>query len=628
MAADADFPPIRTIRDIEALEAVPLAERIETWDTCALVRQGAAIDPGKTAMVYLADADLDAEPFTLTYRELMARFDRTANLLRGLGVGPGDVVAFLMPTVPQAFYVQIGGMAAGIVCCVNWMQEPSRIAEILRAARARVLVALGPEPDFGIWNKVEAIRGELPDLRHVLTVAGPGGEIDPATDLDTLIARQPGDGLAFERHVGPEDTAAYVHSGGTTGAPKLARILHRGLAYKCWANTVIMAHRADERILADYPMFHIAGFFGRGVLPFVNGSTIVIPSAWGARSKRFLANYWKIIERYRISLLSGVPTTLSVLIDNPPDGEDVSSMRAYAPTGSAALPVETARRIERELGVRMLTTFGATEFTQNATMPPRDGDPRYGSTGIRIPYTEVKTVVVDAGGGIVRDCAVDEIGVVVVRGPSTIPGYVDPALDEGLYFPDGWLNSGDLGRIDADGYLWITGRAKDVIIRGGHNIDPSLIEDALSRHAAVRLVAAVGKPDAYAGELPVAYVQLRDGAAATPGELQAFGRARIAERAANPAEIFILDRMPLTDIGKPDKVALRNDAARRVFDAALVPLAADGVAVAVEVAPHAVHGTLATVTLSPRGAVEREAAERSVHDILDPFTIGHEVVWA
>ncbi len=617
-----DHVPIRTLADIEALERVPLAERIDTWDIFELIERGAAIDPGKVAIHYLPDAELDGAPWSLTYGALMGRFRQAANLFHDLGVGPSDVVAYVLPTMPENYFVQIGGLAAGIACCVNWMLEARQIGRILRASRAKVVVALGPTPEFEIWQKVQAVRDELPDLRHVLSVEGFGGAKLAATDLGTWMARFAHDRLDFDRSCAAADVAAYVHSGGTTGAPKLAKLTHQGFAFKCWANTVVVAHGADDCIFADYPMFHIAGFFGRGILPLVNGMTIVIPSAIGARSKAFIANYWKLVERFRITFLSGVPTTLSVLADQPPAGADVGSLRAYAPTGSAALPVETAKRIERTLGVRMLVTFGATEFTQNVTMAPRDGDPRYGSAGIRLPYVGVKTVVVDDG-AIVRDCDVDQIGVIAVKGPNIIPGYVDAELDDGLYFADGWINSGDMGRIDAEGYLWVTGRAKDIIIRGGHNIDPSAIEDALMAHDAVQLAAAVGKPDAYAGELPIAYVQLRDGAEATPEALRAFARRRIPERGANPSEIILTDRLPLTDIGKPDKVKLRHDAARRGISLALRDLSAT-----VDVASHATHGTLVTITLSAQGEADTADMEASVRDILDRYAFRYDVVWS
>ena len=217
-----------------------------------------------------------------------------------------------------------------------------------------------------------------------------------------------------------------------------------------------------------------------------------------------------------------MPTTLAQLAKSKLHGENLSSLRPYGSTGSTAFPAEIARQLEAMTGVRMLLTYGATEYTQNVAQAPRDGDPKFGSAGLRLPYTQIKAVEIDDNGAIKRDCGVDEIGVVVVKGPSVTPGYVDPKYDAGIFTRDGWFNSGDLGRIDADGYLWLTGRVKDVIIRGGHNIDPSVIEETLLKHKDVLLAAAVSKPDAYAGELPIAYVQLVPGARASADDIRDF----------------------------------------------------------------------------------------------------------
>jgi fatty-acyl-CoA synthase len=150
-----------------------------------------------------------------------------------------------------------------------------------------------------------------------------------------------------------------------------------------------------------------------------------------------------------------------------------------------------------------------------------------------------------------------------VKGPSVTPGYLEPKYNEGVFTREGWFNSGDLGRFDADGYLWLTGRVKDVIIRGGHNIDPSVIEETLLKHPDVLLAAAVSKPDAYAGELPVAYIQLVSGARTSARDIGDFVQRHIPERAAAPKEVIILPAMPLTDVQKPAKAELRRDAARR-----------------------------------------------------------------
>src|SRR5262249_19075511 len=156
-----------------------------------------------------------------------------------------------------------------------WMLKPGQLVELVRSTRAKVIVTLGPTPGYEIWENVQVIRGEISPAVHLLTVPGPGGAAMPDSDLDTLAARQPADRLLFEHKITPEHVAAYVHSGGTTGSPKLVTLTHRGFAYKCWANAVVMAHTPDDVIFADYPMFHIAGMFARGYFALAHGMSIV-----------------------------------------------------------------------------------------------------------------------------------------------------------------------------------------------------------------------------------------------------------------------------------------------------------------------------------------------------------------
>jgi fatty-acyl-CoA synthase len=368
-------------------------------------------------------------------------------------------------------------------------------------------------------------------------------------------------------------------------------------------------------------MFHIAGIFGRGYFAIAHGMSIVIPSPLGARDKRFIDNYWKFVDKFGITIFSGVPTTLAQLAKSGPRGEQLASLRKYACTGSTAFPAEVARQIERLIGVRVLLTYGATEYTQNVTQAPRDGDPKYGSPGLRLPYMQVKTVELD-GDRITRECAVDEIGVVVVKGPSVTPGYLDSQYNEGVFTRDGWFNSGDLGRFDKDGYLWLTGRVKDVIIRGGHNIDPSVIEETLLKHPAVLLAAAVSKPDAYAGELPIAYVQLVTGARAGAEEIRDFAARHIPERAAAPKEIIIVERMPLTDVQKPAKTELRRDAARRAFREVLADVA--GGKLAVDMVADPVKGMMAVISAA---ADVPRALEEQINARMKAFPIAYRVQW-
>jgi len=611
-----DFAPIRGLADVEALERVPLEARIPNWDINHWIRLGCGAAPAKPALYYLEAAEVAAAPRILTYAEFARRVNQAANLFHMLGVRAGDPVFYLLPTLPELYVVQMAALARGIACPINWMLRPEQIAELIRAAGAKLIVALGPTPGYEIWENLAAAQKMLPRTVTVLSVPGPAGAKLPENDLDTMAARQPAEPVFAAARQG-DDVAAYIHSGGTTGSPKLVKLTHRGFVYKCWAATVTLAHDSRDVIFADYPMFHIAGFIGRGLLPILHGMSIVIPTPLGARDKKFIANYWKFVERYGVTLFSGVPTTLASLVKSPPQGEDLRSLRKIASTGSTAMPVAVAEEIERMLGVRMLLTYGSTEFCQNVTQAPRDGAPRFGSTGIRLPYTQVKIVRLDASGAIERECEAGEVGAVIVKSPGNTPGYVDARYDASLFTKEGWINAGDLGRLDVEGYLWLTGRARDLIIRGGHNIDPAVIEESLLRHPAVFLAAAVAKPDAYAGELPIAYVQLVAGAQASAEELQDFARERIPERAAAPSEIIILAELPLTDVRKPAKNLLRFDAARRAFATALRQSLGPDARFEIAVGADDLRGMMVTIALAG------SALEPRVAEVMNRYTVAY-----
>jgi fatty-acyl-CoA synthase len=615
-------PPIRGLRDIEALEAVPFESRIRTWDVNDWIRRGMSLAPEKIAYHCLRDADPDEIPVSVSYAELQHRSTQAANLFHSMGVGPQDAVLLLMPTIAQLFPAQYGALASGIACCLNWMLKPLQLAELIRATRCKVLVALGPAPGYEIWENLESIRERLPAGLRVLSVHALGGRKMPESDFETLCSRQPGERLVFERSVRRDDIAAYVHSGGTTGLPKLVKLTHGAFAFRCWCNPLISGYGPEDTHFSLSTLFHVTGFVTNGFLPAACAMTMVIPSPVNAREKQFVPNYWKLVERYRITRLSAAPPTMSLLAQHPPRNEDVSSLGPYTAVGGSPTPAEIARRIQAMLGIRLLNTYGATEYGQNCMHAPRDGDPRYGSSGIRLPYMQVKAVKLDSGGEIERECDIGEPGVLVVKGPPVTPGYLDSRHNVNAFTREGWFKSRDMGRFDAEGYLWITGRITDLIIRGGHNIEPSVIEEPLQEHPQVVLAAAVGKPDAYAGELPIAYVQLVKGATVTGPELAAFAAARVAERAAAPKEVHILDAIPLTDVGKPHKVKLRHDAAQRTFLAVLREALGEEVQFDVEVGDDETHGTVATITIP---ALAPRAIEDKIHRVMKAYAVHYDV---
>jgi len=324
---------------------------------------------------------------------------------------------------------------------------------------------------------------------------------------------------------------------------------------------------------------------------------------------------------------ASVPTVLAATLAVPQGTADVSSLR-FAAGGGSAIPVAVGHAIQDKLKLPVFEVYGMTETSSVHTMAYPDQPIRLGSVGLPVPYSHVRIVRLDPDGHYERDCAANEIGVVIMAGPGVFDGYLDDTHNKDAFIEGSWVNSGDLGRVDEDGFLWITGRAKDLVIRGGHNIDPAPIEEILFQHPAVGFAAVVGQPDAYAGELPVGYVQLKPGATVAPGELEAWVRERTPERAAVPVQIIPIDPMPLTGVGKVFKPKLRWDAATRVFATALSQLRDRGVDCEVMVGPHGSHGSIATVTLRGVSDELRHAIENEVHTLLAPFVMRHEVVHA
>jgi len=619
----AEYPPLSTAAQLRAFESVLYSERIAAQHTYEALRLGAAHDPAAPALVFLPNADPAEAPLTVPHGAFLARVTQTANMLHALGVGPTDVVSFLLPLLPQSFYTLFGAEAAGIANPVNPLLEPHQIAEILEAAGTRVLVCLGPVPGTDIWEKVEKVRARLPRLKAIVQV---GGGARGALDFDSLVEAQPGDRLVSGRSIAGSDTAAYFHTGGTTGTPKLVRHTHANQVYQAWVVGLMLRTRPGRKLLFGLPLFHVGGALTQGLATFAAGNAAVVLSPAGWRNPAAVKNVWKLVERYKPEVFGGVPTVLAAAMGIPQGGADVSSLK-YSSGGGSAIPVAVGRMLEERLKTPVLEVYGMTETSSVHTISYLDRPIRLGSVGHAVPYSRVRVVKLDAAGKCAGDCAVDEIGVVAMSGPGVFSGYLMEEHNRGAFVEPGWVNSGDLGRIDADGYLWITGRAKDLIIRGGHNIDPMAIEEVFFQHPAVALAAVVGQPDAYAGELPVAYVQLKPGAQATPAELLAHVRERTPERAAVPVAVIPIEAMPLTGVGKVFKPALRWDAAQRAFEQALAPLAGPGIGISVAVGAHGTHGSLATVSLKGVPEAMRGELGRQVRERLAPFVLRHQVDW-
>jgi fatty-acyl-CoA synthase len=437
------------------------------------------------------------------------------------------------------------------------MLQPDHIAALLDASNAKVVVALGPHAELDVWSTVRKVPGI--ERRTVLRI----GDL-----FEEALAQQP-DALQFDPQLTPDRVAAVFHTGGTTGAPKLVQHTHGNEAHSSWFAHAFYAFDEQTVEINGFPLFHVAGAFVYGLALLAIGATQVLPTASGMRHAGFMRNYWKFCEREKVTALACVPTILAGLCNLPVDA-DISLVKV-AYTGGSPLPTELANRFENERGIAVRNILGMTECAGLVAIEPFHAPRVPGSAGLRLPYTEVRVVPWRDSLAPEQACAAGETGVVVLRGPHVSPGYTDPARNAGM-FEQGWLVSGDLGHIDAQGYVHVTGRAKDVIIRGSHNIDPGLVEDAFLAHPAVAMCAVVGEPDAHAGEVPAAFVTLKPGAQLQADALLGEVAPHVYERPAVPKRVVVLEALPTTAVGKVYKPALRAQAIevklREVFAAA------------------------------------------------------------
>lgn len=600
---------IATRKDVLAIEAQGLPADLPV-STYEMICRAAAIDPSAPALSFFLTADAHRDAECWTYGELVREITRTANMFTRLGVRRDSVVAYLLPNLPETHFVIWGAEAAGIVCAINPLLEGEAIAELLNASGASVLVTLAPFPGTDIWQKVHAVIDKITSLQHVVLVnlaeRVPGAERFEARmlqrgeclrlhgkggmrgavpahieihDFGTTIAQESGTALRSERHFLAGDVSSYFCTGGTTGLPKIAMRCHGNEVANAWSTGQFFGESIGpgKTLFCGLPLFHVNAVMATGLLPFSKGAHVVLGTPRGYRGDGVVNHFWEIVEHYRINFFSGVPTLYAGLLEIPVGERDVSSLE-YGLCGAAPMPVEVFRSFQETTRIRILEGYGLTEGTCVSSANPPLGERRLGSIGLCIPGQEMKAIIVDADGRYVRNCEIDEVGLLVISGPNVFLGYIAPEQNKGLWLDLGdgrrWLNTGDLGRCDAEGYFWLTGREKDLIIRGGHNIDPAAIEEPLHRHPAVQIAAAVGRPDAHAGELPIAYVQLKPGATTTVDELIEYVRGEIGERAALPKQIKILDAMPLTGVGKIFKLELKR---RETVDALRSALSEAGV---------------------------------------------------
>ncbi|MBI3007759.1 MAG: AMP-binding protein [candidate division NC10 bacterium] len=490
---------------------------------------------GEILPLQASRADLAGKPALFfddqayTYADLQAASAAAADHLRARGISAGDVVGLILPNAPALVAHLFGILRIGAtVLPLNPNLTPRELSLMLEDSRARAIVTTG---DLAL--QLGRVRSLTPSLKEVIAVH-PGRPLERA-------AGTPGSRIGGS----PDETAFLVYTAGTTGRPKGVMLTHRNVL----ANTAQVAERTGlapaDRVLHVMPLFHVNGLINNTILPLRVGASIVL------RPRFDIGEFWGVVASFRPTYFTAVPTMFARLMDAWDGRADTSSLR-FVRSGAAPMAAALQRQVEERLAVPVVLSYGLTEATCTCTMNPADPERRVGSVGLALPREVV--AVLDEGG---RPRGPGEVGEVVVQGPNVMAGYLNAPEATAQALRGGCLYTGDLGYLDPDGFLFLTDRKKDLIIRGGENISPREVEEALLAHPAVAEAAVVGTPDREWGEEVVAFLVPRGGRVLAVDEVQAFCRERLA-RYKVPRRIQVVPALPLTSLGKVDKARLRS----------------------------------------------------------------------
>jgi long-chain acyl-CoA synthetase len=531
-----------------------------------LLADAAARHPRQPAIIFGARVGGRVMDSTLTYGQLDGAVNRFAASLQELGVEKGDRVAIIMPNCPQ-FVVAFYGItrAGGVAVPCNFLYAAKEIEHQLNDAGAEIVVVLSP-----YYEKVNSIRAET-RLRHVICT-NIKEYFPPLLRLLFTLAKEKKEGhraqIAYEAddlwfqsllagppatvpgHVdrGPEDTACLLYTGGTTGVPKGAQLTHRNLVTNAVAGLAWSAARlAGEVTIGALPLFHSYGMTSVMNMSVAGALTMVL-----IPDPRDVLHIMGSISRHQATFYPGVPTMYVALNNHPQVREfDLSSIRVCL-SGAAPLPAEVQERFQDLTGCKLVEAYGLTETSPATHVNPINRN-KIGFIGTPWPDTDARIVDVDTGE---QELAVGEIGELVIQGPQVMKGYWQqptetanvlcehPGLGPGL-----WFHTGDIARMDEEGYFQIVDRKKDMIICGGFNVYPRDVEEVLYKHAAVQEAAVAGVPDEYRGETVKAFVVLREGMAATEEEIVTFCRQYLAKYKA-PTAVEFRTELPKSTVGK------------------------------------------------------------------------------
>jgi long-chain acyl-CoA synthetase len=478
-----------------------------------ILDRSAAAQPGRAA--------LRLDDLTVSYQQLSDAARRVATLLKSAGLASGDRVGLMMPNIPAFPVAFFGALAAGaVVVPMNPLLKGREVAYYLGDSGARVLFVTR---DFA----GEAAKGAADAGAQVI-------QVDDA-DLSAVLSGLSPD--ASPADAADSDNAVILYTSGTTGQPKGAQLSHGGLARNARLTAETLLHNnPDDVMMGCLPLFHVFGLTcGLNATMTAGGTLTLLPRFDPAKAL-------EIIDRDKVTIFEGVPTMYAAMLHYP-GASNTASLRVCV-SGGAAMPVEILRGFEEKFGCMILEGYGLSETSPVASFNHPDKARKPGSVGTPVEGVEMRVISNDG-----EPVAQGEVGEIVIRGHNLMTGYWGKPEATAEAIPDGWFRTGDLARVDEDGYFFIVDRKKEMIIRGGYNVYPREVEEALHEHPAVAEVAVIGMAHPELGEEVGAAVALKPGAEATPAELQTFVKERVAAY-KYPRRVWLVDSLPKGPTGK------------------------------------------------------------------------------
>ncbi len=498
-----------------------------------------------TAAKYPENSALVFPGVKLTYSSLVNMANRLATGLYEMGVRKGDRVAVMLPNCPQWVISYYAVLKLGAVLVqTNPMYVERELEHQLNDSGAKLIIVLD-----SLYPRVKNIRAHTPLQQVVCVSFTEPAAIDNTLSFEALLKDYPAS--PPEVKIDPrEDVAVFQYTGGTTGVSKGVMLTHYNLVANAYQvrGWMPMCREGQERILTVLPLFHIYS------LTACNNLSVLLGGAQYLMPRFDINNMLQVINDFKPTLFPGAPTLYIAMINHPRIADyDVKSIRVCI-SGSAPLPLEVSERFYRLTGGYLIEAYGLSEASPATHLNPLGGEDRTGSIGLPAPDTEARIMDMETGK---EEMPVGQVGELVVRGPQVMKGYWNMPAETSAVLRDGWLYTGDMAKMDEDGYFYIVDRKKDIIIAGGFNIYPREVEEVLYEHPKVQEAVVVGIPDPYRGETVKAFLVLRPGMSASPEEITAYCREKLASFKI-PQLIEFRESLPKTAVGKILRRALRE----------------------------------------------------------------------